>query len=212
MAFFGAPEVRAENESVLQFIGVWIRRTLRRATMKHGENRSHFFPVVLQHTSVGSSFYHFTSQGHFPEGVVLGPVEIEVAVEPADGVLGAVSPVESDARYHDIGRAAFDHFTHFKFGNDVFSRVSEFEGVKSSPFWWSRSIDFGRIGEGMVFNEPCLIYLMKLSDGEADDAASFFKGNQISIVRDVVRFKLLVTLGAAPESGFEADCGRRNGQ
>ena len=212
MAFFGAPEVRAENEPVLQFIGVWIRRTLHRATMKHGENGSHFFPIVLQHASVGSSFNHFTPQGHFPEGVVLGPAEVEVAVEPADGVLGAVSPVESDARHHDIGRTAFDHFTHFKFGNDVFSRVSEFEGVKSGPFWRSRGIDCGRSGEGMVFNEPCLIYFVKLSDGEADDAASFFKGDEISVVRDVVRFKLLVTLGAAPESGFEADRGCRNCQ
>ena len=52
VAIFGAPEVRVEDEAVLEVVGARIVGTVDRVTMQHGEEFDHLGPIAFEETSV----------------------------------------------------------------------------------------------------------------------------------------------------------------
>ena len=94
--------------------------------MDHGEDGDHFLPVALEEAAVRGAVDGFCAEGDLAKGVLGGPVEEEVAVEPADGVLSAVSAIEPDAGEHDIGAVGLDKLAGLELCNDVFPAVAKF--------------------------------------------------------------------------------------
>lgn len=218
MAVFGVPEVGAEDEAVLEVFGLGIGGSLCGITVEDSKEIDEFGPVVLKESAVGADGLAFGTQGDLLELVVSIPVEVEVAMEAADRLLGPVAAVEADAREEGCGDGAFDHLTFREFCGDVFIGVAEFQGVEGRALGGGFEGGFGSVFPGGFFflgrvigSKPGLVIGVKLIKGEGENTGTFAKGDGFSIVGNVGGFEGFIARGTFPISGGKGGEGEKEG-
>lgn len=202
VSFVGVPEVGAENEAILEVVSGGVVAVLNGFSVKFGEEGAEFPPIGFEAASVRGAFEGLGAEGDFPEKSGGGPIEVEVAVESADGLFGAVDAVEAGAGEHGLGGFAIDCGAVFQLLEDFGSAVAEFEVGESGAFWRGGGVGGGRFGGGVVFEDPGLIVRMKFLDGEGDDASVFPEGDDLAVVGDVVGLEALGAGLITPWAGF----------
>ena len=98
--------------------------------MEDGQKIDHFAPIGPELSTVGSDGFGFGSKGDFLELTIPVPIEVEVAVKPPDGLLGAEGSIETHPGEHGFGHRGVHHLAFAELLNDVLVGVSEFEGVE----------------------------------------------------------------------------------
>ena len=171
--------------------------------MEDGEEIDELGPIVLELAAVEVEGLGLGSQGDFLQLVAI-PIEEEVAVEAADGLLGFEGAIEADAGDHDGRDRAFHNLALAEFLDDNFTGVSKFESVKSSAFWSGAGgllvVGVFHLG-GVIGAEPCLIISVELLDGEGEDTTGPAESDQFSVVRNIGGFEGFISGGTLPLPG-----------